>query len=268
MNLLKAALKSALLVYIGLLISIFFLQRYLVFVPSENQSSPQDIGLAMEEVKLTTSDNTAIVAWYAEGQENMPTILYFHGNAGYIGGRKEQYQAFIDKGLGVLALSYRGYGKSEGEPTEDGIYNDARAAVNYMVQEKNIPSEQIILFGESLGTGVAVQMATEYEVGAVVLQAPYTSIAKVGAERYFYILGAEYMVWDKFDSVSKLQAVDEPLLVIHSEDDTVVPIHHGRELLSAAVEPKHGIFVDGFGHGGFDKEWLAEQALIFYRQYK
>lgn len=188
----------------------------------------------------------------------------FHGNAGSIAGRGGHVQPWLEAGYGALLLSYRGYGGSEGRPTEDRLYADARAAIAYVLAQGVAP-DRLVLYGESLGTGVAVKMAVEHDVAAVVLEAPFTSAVDVGAEAY-WILPVRWMMKDRYESIKRISEIDAPLLIIHGEADRTIPISHGRELLAAAREPKRGIFIAGAGHndlrtfgaGNMILEFLAE----------
>lgn len=254
----------ALAFYASLVVVITIFQRSLLYHPDRNLSSPQSYGLpeTMKPVMLSTDDGITVTSWYQPAEEGKPTIVYFHGNAGHMGDRSEKFIAFIDKGFGLLTLSYRGYGTSGGSPTEEGIYQDARAAVRYVLSQ-SVPETHIVIYGESLGSGVAVQMATEFQKAkALVLEAPYTSITRRASEIYFY-LPVAWMLKDHFDSKSKIKSVRVPLLLFHGELDPTIPIAHGKELLEAANEPKKGIFYPHVAHTDFDEDVLAQEVNAF-----
>lgn len=255
--------------YIALLAVLFLFQRRLIYHPV------QTLGLeALENapnaklIALTTQDKTAIAAWHIPTENpSLPLIVYFHGNAGHIGERIEKLNHYVRAGFGILAVSYRGFGNSQGFPTETGLYDDAMTTVQNAIEALNIPPNRLLLMGESLGTGVATHTAKALAdqgnpVFALVLEAPYTSVANRSQELYPYI-PALYMVRDKFLSIDKIKHVKCPLLIFHGESDAVIPVHHGRALLEAALEPKHGIFFPKVGHTDFDAETLAKELKTF-----
>jgi len=242
-------------------------QRALLYLPDKSIGTPEQYGLSgFTENFIKTADDISIQTWYRPAKIGMPTVLYFHGNASHIGNRAGVFSALAGKGFGVLATSYRGYGKSDGKPSEEGLYADARAAVNYALNDKKIPLEKIIIFGESLGTGVSVQMAGEYRVGGLVLQAPYTSISDRAAEIYWFI-PVKLILMDDFDSIGKINRVRSPLLIFHGAHDLTIPIRHGKKLLAAANEPKEAVFFPEVGHNNFDSAEIANNVLKFAKKY-
>lgn len=246
-----------LLSYGGINIYLFLKQRNLLYFPVKAVEAPAEYGLdEMVPVALNAGDGVRLAAWYKAAGKNGPVVVYFHGNAGHLGDRREKFKAFIQEGFGLLALSYRGYGNSQGEPSEEGIYKDARAAISYLLAQ-HIPVSRMIFFGESLGSGVAVQMATEYrEVKAIVLEAPYTSIEDRAAELYPYI-PVRFLLRDKFCSYKKIGQVQRPILVFHGKKDTVMPVKFGEKLFSLANEPKKIYLFEEVGHTDFDSKQLV-----------
>ena len=223
-----------------------------MYYPLVEELSPDVVGLAeMQKITLNTADNVEITAWqYQPSNNSQPTILYLHGNADNISHeyRTKRFRAFIDAGYGVLAVSWRGYGDSEGSPSEEGLYADARSAINHLTENSKTELNKIILFGESLGSGVAVQMATEYAVLGLLLDSPYTSTVNRAAEIYPW-LPVGLLMNDKYESHKKIKNIHPMKMVIfHGEKDAVIPIHHGRQLFGLANEPKIGKFYDGLGH--------------------
>lgn len=252
-----------LVVYVGLLLGLYVLQRHLIYHPERAMGAPSNYDFATAETfTVQTEDNIPIAVWHHAAREGYPTLVYFHGNAGHLGMRAFKLKAFADIGLGVIAVSYRGYGDSGGKPTEEGLYHDARAAIRFAHDTLKIPFGHLILYGESLGSGVAVHAATEFAVGALVLEAPYTSVADRSAELYPFV-PARLMVKDKFESLRKISKVRCPLLILHGEKDVVIPVRHGRVLLEQANEPKKGVFYPAIGHADFDALELAQQVLAF-----
>ncbi|MCZ6524750.1 MAG: alpha/beta hydrolase [Alphaproteobacteria bacterium] len=247
-------------VYALLVAAMYLFQRAVMYFP--NRASPRlnFAGLDdMEEVRLDTADGLSLLSWYkpaatATATGGGATLVYFHGNAGNIGDRGTKVRPLLDAGHGVLLVGYRGYGGNPGRPHEAGFYQDGRAALAFLAG-RGVADERIVLYGESLGGGVAVQMASERRLGAVVLEAPFTSAGDVGAAAY-PILPVRLLIKDRFASVDKIAAIGAPLLIVHGEADRTVPTRLGRALLEAAQEPKQGVFLPGadhndvFEHGG------------------
>ncbi len=251
--------------YIGLTLLVWHYQRSLMYLPMRNMEPPAYYGLKnFTAEKLVAEDGTELTAWYAPAREGMPTIIYLHGNGGHLGYRAGVYHGFAEEGFGVIALSWRGYGTSTGSPTEEGLYQDARAAIAF-AEKHGLALKQLIYYGESLGTGVAVQMAMETKPGAVVLYAPYTSIVQRAAEIYFF-LPARWLVKDRFDSLGKIHNVEAPLLILHGEPDTIVPVTHGKKMLEAANEPKKGVFFPDLGHNDLVPQRFVPEVLKFCQE--
>lgn len=251
-------LLSAQLLYILILWLMYKQQRRIMYLPEADVARPKEYGLTeIEDDIIVTKDGVSLGCWFKPPRtKSKPLIVYYHGNAGHLGHRVEKLAAFIKEGYGICAPSYRSYGKSDGVPSEQGLYHDARAAME-LVAKKGYKEKNIILYGESLGSGIAVQMALEYpNVKHLILEAPYTSTADRGIERYPW-LPIYLLMKDQFDSLSKISRITCPLLVIHGEDDDIIPIHHGRTLLAAAKKPKKGIFLKNTDHTNFDPEALC-----------
>jgi fermentation-respiration switch protein FrsA (DUF1100 family) len=255
-------------VYLSLLALLFVFQRNLLYVPSAERPSLAEAGLAstMRAVELKTSDGLALLAWYrAPPTPDAPVLLYYHGNAGHIGNRADKVKPYLDAGYGVLLPEYRGYGGNPGRPTEEGLYTDARAAIGFVVSEGISPA-RIVCYGESLGTGVAVQMATEHSCGALVLEAPFTSVAAVAQARY-PIFPVKALVLDKFDSLAKIGRLRCPLFIMHGERDRIVPIRYGRALFAAAPEPKEAKWYPEVNHVDFEDFGGSAAVLDFLRRH-
>jgi len=221
-------------VYIALVSCIFAFQRHLMYHPAKNIAPPEVYGLSgVEDVFLSSADGVRLQAWVRPSRKGMPTIVYFHGNAANLSDRAAKFGGFIDAGFGLVAVSYRGYGKSEGCPSEAGLYADARAAVAYAKKIMHVPQEKLIYFGESLGSGVAVQMAAEQTPALLALEAAYTSVETRSAELYPFVLGVRNLVLDKYDSLSKIKDVHAPLLMLHGQRDEIIPLSHARTLFAA-----------------------------------
>lgn len=231
-----APIATAAGVYFAANGALYLFQRRLVFQPSGAPGEPSEAGVAeMSLVRFPSGDGLILTAWY-KPVEGAPTIVYFHGNAGHFGERAFKARFFLDRGYGFLLTGYRGYGGNPGRPTEAGVYQDARAALDFLAA-RGTPAAAIVLYGESLGTGVAVQMARERPSAALVLEAPFTSLAEVAGHHYWWT-PARWLVRDRFDSTAKIAGIRIPVLIVHGERDRTVPVKFGRRLFAAAVEPK------------------------------
>lgn len=214
---------------------VYFYQRNLIYFPTKGPLKKELFDAHdFADVHFNTTDKLILTAWYKKAAEGFPTIIYFHGNAGHIGHRLPLVRPYIKKGYGVFLLEYRGYGDNLGKPTEDGLYQDARAAVVYL-QQQNIPTKDMLFFGESLGTAVATQMATEFDSCALILQAPFQSLPKVAKHHYPWIF---LKPWDQFDTQAKINDINSPLLILHGQKDSVVPFKQGLALFESAPNPK------------------------------
>lgn len=220
-------------------------ENRLVFVPSRPLvATPKDYGLEFEHLLLEASDGVGLMAWAIPFAEDAPWLIYFHGNGENVSHYLPLTTEFHALGLNVLMLEYRGYGESEGVPSEAGLYRDARAAYDWLIH-KGVAAQNIILYGFSLGSGVATNLASEVETGALILEAPYTSIPEVA--RALYRIVPLNLMRNRFASRERIANVDAPLLVIHSPEDRTVPFNQGRELFDLAEEPKTFVEVEG-GH--------------------
>jgi len=233
--------------YAALVGGLYLFQRQLLYFP--DRARPELFGLeqlGVREVTLSTEDGLSLLSWYLPARRGRPVIAYFHGNGGHIGYRAERLLRFAREGFGVLMAEYRGYGGNPGTPSEAGFFTDGRAALAFLDREGVAPN-RLVLYGESLGSGVAVALAVEHDIAALVLEAPPTSVAEV-AQCHFPYVPASRMVIDRFDSLSRIGRVKAPILVLHGERDRVVPVRYGRALLAAAPEPKEGWFAPEAGH--------------------
>jgi len=218
----------------------------------------------MQEVTLNTKDGLSLISWYKPAKPNQPTIIYLHGNAGHIGHRMPLVRQLLDAGFGVLLLEYRGYGNNEGYPSEQGLYEDGYAAMRFL-QARHIEPQQVILFGESLGSGVATELAVKYPVCALVLQSPFTSMTDLARYHYPWVF---LKPWDRFDSLSKIQSIHAPLLILHGAQDNIVPIAQGRKLFTQAQEPKKMLEFDESSHNNmWDVPSYSQNVIQFANKY-
>jgi fermentation-respiration switch protein FrsA (DUF1100 family) len=233
--------------YLVLLLLLFVQQRRFLFPASSVRTSAAAAGLAgVEDVVIRTADGQELVGWWKAPRPGRALVLYFHGNGGNLLNRRERLRMLSQDGRGVLLVSYRGYSGSTGSPSEAGLRLDARAAYGWL---KTYAPERIVLYGESLGTGVAVKLATEVPVGGVVLDAPYTSTAAV-AQTSFWFVPVSLLMRDQFRSIDRIGRLHRPLLVLHGEADGIIPIALSRALFAAANEPKRYVSLPGVDHVG------------------
>ncbi len=255
-------LITAAVAYAAVVALVFTFQRSLQYFPStDSRDAAERTGGLMQTVRFRTEDGLEISAWYHPARDGLPTLVLFHGNGGQHGDRAGSMQPYMAQGYGVLLAGYRGYGGNPGKPTEDGLYADGRAALAWLA-ENGVGDDSVVLYGESLGSGVAVQMAVEHAVAGLVLEAPFTSAVDVGQAAYRW-LPVRLLLWDRFDNISKIGDVDAPLLVIHGEQDRVVASRFGRRLFEAAGEPKTAEFIPGAGHNDLQFYGIAETVLSF-----
>jgi hypothetical protein len=247
-------LAALALAWLGLTALMFLGQRKLMYFPDRARVSPAAAGLpAVRELELATPDGERLIAWHGKARPGRPTILYFHGNGGSLAARADRIRQLMAAGLGVLMPTYRGYGGSSGSPTEAHNVADARLALAHL-RGLGVPARSVVLYGESLGSGVAVQLAAAEEVAGVILDAPFTSAVDVAGLAYPW-LPVRWAMLDRYDSAAHIGRVRAPLLVMHGERDAVIPLRLGRALFELANEPKrlvtfrHGNHSDLFQHG-------------------
>ena len=236
------------------------MQRRLQYFPERQRTTPRAAGLPeAEETVLDTADGERVIVWHVPPRQGRPVFLYFHGNGGSLRWRDERFRALIADGSGLVALSYRGYGGSSGRPTERGLVEDAAAA--YAFATARYPAERIVLWGESLGSALAVAVAAEKPVGHVVLEAPFTSAVDVGAQHYWFVPVRLFMK-DQFRSDLRVGKVTAPVLVVHGENDAIVPVTLGERLYGLIRAPKQFVRVAGAGHND-----LGDQAVAAAKQF-
>jgi uncharacterized protein len=251
----------ALCLYVGLAAMIYLAQRSLMYFPDTTPTTPAASGLPeAEEVPLKAADGAAIHVWDVQPQDGKPVILYFHGNGGALKYRVERFHRLVEAGIGLVALEYRGYGGLAGSPSEQGLIADAEAA--YAFAAARYPAQQIVVWGESLGSGVAIALAADKPVGRVILEAPFTSAYAVGARRYWY-LPVRLLMTDQFRSDERIAKVTAPLLILHGVHDQVIPFAMGERLFDLANKPKHIVrFLDG-GHEDLDANGALDAVARF-----
>lgn len=215
--------------------ALYFMQRSMMYFPDKNKPPALEIG---ETVSVTSTDGQKIESWYFPPSiTGKPVIIYFHGNAGHYGHRAHKAIHYLQAGYGVLLAEYRGYGGNSGEPTEEGIYLDARAQVNWLINKQKISTDNIVIYGESIGSGPAVQMATEFPVKALILESPFASLYERASSRYFF-MPVNLLLKDRYMNTEKIGSVTFPLFIIHGKKDRTIPISSAQKLFDSANHPK------------------------------
>jgi len=251
-RLIRRALTTFLVGYLAICAFMYFYQYRLIYQPSAQLSdSPSTYGMEYEALDLQTADGLQLYAWYMEPRHSRGALILCHGNAGNMSHRLSIASAFYDAGLAVLLFDYRGYGQSEGSPDEPGTYTDAQTAWNWLTQTKNWPAKKIVLYGESLGAAVAVELALRHTPAALITESGFTTLYDLGS-RVYPFLPVRLLARARYESIDKIGRINSPKLLIHSPDDEIVPYDHGQALLEAASPPKQFLNTRG-GHndGGF-----------------
>lgn len=254
--------------YLVVLGAVFVLQRSLIYPAGKAMPDTALAAVAgMRVVTTRTADGLDLTHWYRPpADESAPVLVVFHGNAGTIADRVPKLVELMKAGFGLLLVGYRGYGGNPGQPSEDAFSADARLVLDWLAGE-GVSPERTVLYGESLGTGVAVKMATERSAAAVILEAPYTSVAEVAQSR-FWFLPARWLVLDKWDSLSRIGRINAPLLVMHGLRDRTIPMRFGRRLFEAAIEPKELLLTKDAGHADlYDFPEVPRKVIAFVRMY-
>lgn len=246
-----SALAAVALIYIVVLLLAYALQDRLIYFPTRSlDATPRVIGLAYEDVWLTTEDGVRLHGWYVPLANARATVLHFHGNGGNISHRIERIAIFRELGLEVFLFDYRGYGRSNGRPSEYGMYRDARAAWDYLVRTRGLPSARVVLHGESLGGGVASWLAAQETPGALIIESSFTSAVDVGAEAYRW-LPVRRLARHVYPTEKHLTHNRAPVLIVHSEQDEIIPYRHAQRLYAVAREPKRLATLRGDHNRGF-----------------
>lgn len=239
------------LFYAGLALLLYAVQGYLLYLPTRALAgTPHDIGLAYEDVTLVTDDGYRLHGWYVPAEDRQPTILFFHGNAGNLSHRLDTLRLFHQLGLNTLIFDYRGYGRSEGAPSEPGTHLDALAAWRYLVESRGVPGNKIVLFGRSLGAAVATGLAARHMPAGLILESAFTSVPDLAAQLYPF-MPVRLLTRYHYDNHALMATISCPVLVIHSRADEIIPFSHGLALFAAAPEPKRLLVIQGRHNDGF-----------------
>lgn len=235
---------SAVLLYLAIVVLLWFIESRLIYFPGAERSltpPPAALQLPIERAELTTGDGVKLVGWVMRAADSTSRLwlLVCHGNAGNLSQfeRPAHYAALRQLGLNLFAFDYRGYGESEGRPSEHGLYRDADAAYRYLREELGVPPERIILFGHSLGSAVAIDLASRKPIAGLIVEGGLVSVVQRGQELYPFI-PVRWIARTQFSSIEKIPKVTAPKLFLHAVADEVIPLRHGRRLFQAAADPK------------------------------
>ena len=235
------------LTYFFILFSTYIFQRNLLYHPTENNYFGDKILVDVEKIKIRTQDNIQLVSWYHKKNLNKyKTILFLHGNAGSLENRIHKINHFKDMNINFLIIAWRGFSGNEGKPTEKGLYEDARSAVRWL-KSNGVGENNIIIYGESLGTGVATEIAQNKNFAGVILESPFTSMVDAGKDKYPY-LPVKLLLKDKYESDQKIKNIKSPVLIMHGKVDNIVPFHMGEKMYELANEPKYYYFSEYDDH--------------------
>ncbi len=252
---LKRFVIYSVLIILFIMILPKFIEKGLIFHPDKGNDSitPDAYGIEYDDVTFRTEDGLNLHGWFVPGKKSSPdedlhTLLWFHGNAGNINHRLGNLKMLHERvPVNVFIIDYRQYGRSEGKISEKGTYIDARAALAHLHSQKEINQEKIIFFGRSLGSAVAVELALKEKCRALILETPFTSILEMGKKLYPF-LPVSLLLKTKYDSLSKIRNIKVPILIMHGDKDDLVPFEHGKRLYDMANEPKEFYTIPGAGH--------------------
>lgn len=254
MKLLWVVPALAVIAYLAVCVLLYVLQARAIFFPQlpgrQLEATPRDVNLAYEELHVRTADGETLHGWFIPAQQAGVTLLFCHGNAGNISHRLESIALFNSLGLNVLIFDYRGYGQSTGEVSEQGLYEDVAAMWRLLTDSKGMKPADIVLFGRSLGSAVASQLATKVRPGGVILESSFASVSAMAAKLYPFF-PTRWLARYRLSNVRHVKAMQAPLLVIHSQDDEIIPFQQGEQVFAAAHEPKRFLRIHGSHNGGF-----------------
>ncbi len=235
------------LIYFVILIFLYFYQRNLMYHPNENNYFDDKLSVYIEKIKVNTKDNIELLGWFHEKDlKNFKTILYFHGNAGSLENRIHKLNHFGDMDINFLIIAWRGFSGNKGKPSESGLYEDGESAINWLLN-RGVKEENIIIYGESLGTGVATHLSQNKNFAGIILETPFTSMIDAAKTFYPYIPVA-LLLKDKFDNKSKIKNINAPVLIMHGKVDQIVPFSMGKKMYEIANEPKYSYFTKHDNH--------------------
>ena len=247
MNYLTIILLTFIIIYFFLLILTYTFQRSLLYHPMENNYPSNQVLNEIKKIRIKTSDGLDLLSWYHKKKNNnYKTILFLHGNAGSLDNRIHKIKHFNDMQINFLIVAWRGFSGNEGNPTEKGLYEDARSAVRWL-KLNGIQEDNIIIYGESLGTAVAVEIAQNKNFAGLILESPFTSMINAGKSKYPF-LPVKFLLKDKYESNIKMKNINIPILIMHGKVDNIVPFYMGKKIYELANEPKFFYFSEYDDH--------------------
>jgi len=239
--------------------------RSIFFPMKAIEATPKDIGLDYEDIYFETRDGVKLNGWLIKNPKAKATIIFFHGNAGNISHRLEKISVFNQLGLNVFIVDYRGYGRSQGHPTESGIYKDAQASFDLLLNRQDINKDKLIAYGESIGGAVAIDLATKRKVSCLIVDSSFTCAKDLARKFYPYL--PSFLFRTKFDSIDKVKNNDSAKIFIHSANDEIVPFEFGQRLYDAACPPKELLKIIGGHNSGFmeSKGVIIEKLSLYLK---
>ena len=233
--------------YLALLIFIYFYQRNLLYHPNENNYSGDNLTVKVDKVIIQTPDNLKLNGWFhKKNLSDYKTIIYFHGNAGTLDNRIHKLNHFKDIDVNFLIIAWRGFSGNQGKPTENGLYTDGKSAVNWVL-EQGVKQENIVLYGESLGTGVALEIVQNKNFAGIILETPFTSMV-AAAQNFYPYIPVSLLLKDRYENEKKVMSTNIPIMVMHGEKDTIVPFSMGKRIFELANDPKYSYFTKHDNH--------------------
>ena len=240
-NFFLSIITFILLIYLSVLVYLFFFQRNLLYLPNENNYSGDKLKVDIDEVQIKTPDNINLLGWFHKKDLNkFKTIVYFHGNAGKLENRIHKLNHFKDMDINFLIISWRGFSENSGKPTEQGLYKDGKSAIDWL-KNMGLDDKDIILYGESLGTGIAIEIAQNKNFAGLILETPFTSMIDAAKNVYPYI-PVGLLLKDRYENDKKIKNINIPLLVMHGEKDQIIPFKMGKKIYEIANKPKYSYF--------------------------
>ena len=252
-----------LIIYVGITVIVYFFQRKLLYHPFSPQITGKGLIHNFETINFKTSDNFELKGWFHLKNSNKKTILFLHGNAGNLDNRIDKLNFLGNMDINFLIISWRGYSGNPGNPSETGLYKDALGGIEWL-NKKGISNDRIILYGESLGTAIATEVAQNENFAGIILEAPFTSMVDMG-QKIYPIFPVKFLLKDKYESKNKIKNIKSPILVLHGRKDKIVPFYMGEKIFEMANSPKFKYFTDLDDHMMNFDEKLVNEIDLFIR---
>ena len=258
-------IASGIFLYLFIGSVLYFSQRRLTFNVSGTPNKPEYYGLSNNiETYIKISKSINLISWFIKPKKNMPIIVYFHGNSFDIGERAYRIKNYINKGFGILLPAYRGYSGNKGKPNEKKLYEDSKIIIKWLKDKHSFSDKDIVIYGESLGTAVAVELSQKKDYKCIILEAPFTSIGDV-AQKLYPLYPVKFLIWDKFDNLNKINNLVSPTLFIHGKKDEIVPFEMGKKLYEIYKGKKLNLFVDEAKHNDLYEYGIASDVIKFIK---